>query len=195
MSVQRPGRPGRPAEERSQRGAAATPASPASLPAGRGRDPGFIRHPVRLRVSALPALPACVLINVRQGPACPRHPPTHPTHPHEQIVAEELALLAPAEQHSPHEEQQDAEGSPAPAPAQRAQHQHQQGPRFTPSAAHSCSLYEEQGMQLSEVAAERLIKLSTVIEHLVAGGEAAGWVQWNLGWCGLSLWLGSTVPH
>ncbi len=49
-------------------------------------------------------------------------------------------------------------------------------------------------MQLSEVAAERLIRLSTVIEHLVAGGEAAGWVRWNLGWCGL-LVAGSAVPH
>ncbi|KAL4432781.1 hypothetical protein ABPG77_008107 [Micractinium sp. CCAP 211/92] len=94
------------------------------------------------------------------------------------IVAEELALLAPAEQHSPHEEQQDAEGSPAPAPAQRAQQQQQQGPRFTPSAAHSCSLYEEQGMQLSEVAAERLIRLSTVIEHLVAGAAAGRFTSW-----------------
>ncbi|KAL4458130.1 hypothetical protein ABPG75_012995 [Micractinium tetrahymenae] len=91
------------------------------------------------------------------------------------IIAEELALLAPTEHHETHEEQQQPEGQPPPPAPQRAQQQ--QGPRFTPSAAHSCTLYD-QGMPLGEVAAMRNIKQSTVIDHLVAGAATGRFNNW-----------------
>lgn len=144
-----------------------------SLREGGARSPGnLFAHAPPARDH--PPRPASHPTSFTPTPLAPLHPQPIP-HPHPcprrgQIVAEELALLAPLEEHEAQEEPSQAEGA---APAQRAQQQQRAGHRFSASAAQSCLLYEEQGMPINEVAAMRAVKQSTVIEHLVAGGEVA----------------------
>ena len=120
-----------------------------------------------------------------------------------QVVAEELALL-PTPEHQQHDQEQEQELKAAeqplqprappqsmqPQPVQQPeplqpsqppsqQPQRQVPPRYTASAATSRQMYEEEGAGLETVAAARGIKLSTVIDHLLAAAGAGAFSSWR----------------
>ena len=124
-----------------------------------------------------------------------------------QVVAEELALLPipesqqqdqdqeleaseqPVQQHlappqvlQPQPVQQPEAPQPPAQPLQQPlqQPQRQLPPRYTASAAASRQMYEEEGAGLEAVAAARGIKLSTVIDHLLAAAGAGAFSSWRL---------------
>ncbi|EFN58382.1 hypothetical protein CHLNCDRAFT_140280 [Chlorella variabilis] len=93
------------------------------------------------------------------------------------IIAEELALVAPpTDQHveglppqHQEQEQEEADGEEPHFPP--AQAQALQRPRMSLSAEQSLHMYQQMGLGLEAIAAARGIKMSTVIEHLLAAAE------------------------
>ncbi|PSC72900.1 single-stranded DNA-binding [Micractinium conductrix] len=114
------------------------------------------------------------------------------------IVAESLALLAPhegtAEQAAPEEhavaaeqyaaahEQAARQAAPAAAgkaAAGKAAPKGPSKPQFTASAQTTLAMYEREGLSLEAIAARRGLKLSSVITHLAAAGEAGALSSWQ----------------